>query len=49
MDAGTNDQPSTAALGPKLAENQADFVGQQGIPAEGGVQGEQSGVNLMRV
>src|ERR1017187_2122894 len=37
---GANDQSSTAALGPKLAENQADFVE---------FQGEQSGVNLARV
>ena len=46
---GANDQPSAATLGPKLAENQDDFVRLRGIPAEGGFQGEQSGVNLVRI
>ena len=54
---GADDEQAAAALGPELAEDQAgfdglaqaDFVGQQDALAEGGFQGEQGGVNLVRV
>ena len=52
-----DDEQAAAALGPKLAEDQAgfdglaqaDLVGQQDALAEGRFQGEQGGVNLVRV
>ena len=54
---GADDEQAAAPLGPELAENQAgldslaqaDLVGQEDALAEGGIQGEQGGVNLVRV